>query len=94
MSARLKAIDVVVNIWTEEAMAARPNTTHGFFVERLCEHIGRGTCPFNRLFGDGRGGCSLCGLAPKNAAPGIAKRRTFRRAPETHLRPACYAGEV
>ena len=35
MNKRIKAIDVVVNIWTKEAMAVRPETTHGFFVGKI-----------------------------------------------------------
>tara|TARA_B100000686_G_C16774384_1_gene967403 strand:- start:779 stop:1639 length:861 start_codon:yes stop_codon:yes gene_type:complete len=35
MNKRIKAIDVVVNIWTKEAMAVRPETTQGFFVGKI-----------------------------------------------------------
>ena len=35
MTRSIKAIDAVVNIWTEEAMAARPTTTRGFFVDKI-----------------------------------------------------------
>jgi predicted TIM-barrel fold metal-dependent hydrolase len=35
MTRSIKAIDAVVNIWTEEAMAARPKTSRGFFVDKV-----------------------------------------------------------
>ena len=35
MNDRVQAIDVVVNIWTKEAMAARPETTQEFFVDKI-----------------------------------------------------------
>ena len=35
MTDRIKAVDIVVNIWTKEAMDARPKTTHGFFVGKV-----------------------------------------------------------
>ena len=37
MTKRVKAIDTVVNLWTEEAMRFRSKTNQSFFVDKIGE---------------------------------------------------------